>query len=179
MWVQCILTTFQACWWVKYSVISELHRAFFRIKRIFLDMKLWTNPFISDNRPSKTHTWKCFQRLRGYHIGQKLVQTNQDYQSHQLPTDLDKCTQKSMPLKKGGLRFLESPLKKRIASWKKSKQGNRKDQCLLGPRTWYLGRDQYLLFKRISVNILQILVSIIKVYDSRKKIHCHLTGKSQ
>ena len=52
---------------------------------------------------------KFFQSLRGYHIGQKLVQTDQSYQSHQLPIDLDTCRRKTIPLTKGGPRFLVYP----------------------------------------------------------------------
>ena len=33
--------------------------------------------------------WKFFQRSRGYNMYQKLVQTDQGYQSHQLLSDLD------------------------------------------------------------------------------------------
>ena len=32
---------------------------------------------------------KFFQRHRGWNVGQELVQTDQDHQSHQLPNDLD------------------------------------------------------------------------------------------
>eukprot|EP00493_Phyllostaurus_siculus_P018747 UN19043 len=32
---------------------------------------------------------KFFQGLRGCNMGRKLVQTDQGYQSHQLPIDLD------------------------------------------------------------------------------------------
>ena len=54
-------------------------------------------------------TGKFFQPLREYQSNQKLVQTDQGYQSHQLSTDLDPCRRRKIPLKNGESRLLQSP----------------------------------------------------------------------
>ena len=56
---------------------------------------------------------KIFQGLREYHIGQKLVQDDQVYQSHQISTDLDAYSWKTTPLKKVEDDVTETPPKKK------------------------------------------------------------------
>ena len=53
------------------------------------------------------------QALREYQFNQKVVQTDQGYQSHQLSTDLDPSRRQEIPLKNGGSRLLQSPLEKK------------------------------------------------------------------
>ena len=55
-----------------------------------------------------------FSGTWGIHIVQKVVQTEQVYQSHQFPPDLDTYRRKKIPFKKGGPRFPETPVARNI-----------------------------------------------------------------
>ena len=52
----------------------------------------------SEDGPSKCRPWKFFLRLRGYNMYQKLVQTDQSYQSHQLLIDLYSYMRRYWPI---------------------------------------------------------------------------------
>ena len=91
-----------------------------------------------------------FQGLRRYLIDQKPVQTNQGYQSHPLPADLDTYRRKTIPLKKYDIRACQS-----LHPKKKKKNDGEIPNFLL----------KSILVQHMRTNVLSPEVTIVNNFD--------------